>query len=43
MKVKGGRLTLRLPGEFAGLASDRLAGRLRSLARLVGRDAAFEF
>ena len=43
MKVKRGKLTLRLPGEFAGLASDRLAGRLRSLARLVGRDAAFEF
>jgi exopolyphosphatase/guanosine-5'-triphosphate,3'-diphosphate pyrophosphatase len=43
MKVKRGKLTLRLPGEFAGLASDRLAGRLRSLARLVGREATFEF
>jgi exopolyphosphatase/guanosine-5'-triphosphate,3'-diphosphate pyrophosphatase len=43
MKVKRGKLTLHLPGKFAGLASDRLAGRLRSLARLVGREPAFEF
>jgi exopolyphosphatase/guanosine-5'-triphosphate,3'-diphosphate pyrophosphatase len=43
MQVKRGRLTLTLRGDFAGLASDRLAGRLRSLARLVGRDADFEF
>jgi exopolyphosphatase/guanosine-5'-triphosphate,3'-diphosphate pyrophosphatase len=43
MKVKRGRLTLTLPRGYAGLASDRLAGRLRALARLVGRDAAFEF
>ena len=43
MQVKRGRLTLHLPGQFAGLASDRLAGRLRQLARLVGREPAFEF
>ena len=43
MKVKRGKLALYLPGKFAGLASDRLAGRLRSLARLVGREATFEF
>ncbi|HEV2628843.1 MAG TPA: exopolyphosphatase [Pseudolabrys sp.] len=43
MRVKRGRLTLHLPGQFAGLASDRLAGRLRQLARLVGREPAFEF
>jgi len=39
----GGKLTLHLPGKFAGLASERLASRLRSLARLVGREATFEF
>jgi len=40
--VKRGRLILRLPGKYAGLASDRLLGRLRQLGRLVGRDAAIE-
>ena len=34
MQVKRGRLILRLPGNYGGLASDRLAGRLRQLARL---------
>jgi hypothetical protein len=34
---------LHLPGKFAGLASDRLAGRLRQLGRLIGRDTAFAF
>ena len=43
MKVKRGKLALHLPGKYAGLASDRLAGRLRSLARLGGREATFEF
>jgi exopolyphosphatase/guanosine-5'-triphosphate,3'-diphosphate pyrophosphatase len=43
MRVKRGQLTLHLPGRFAGLASDRLASRLRQLARLVGREPAFEF
>jgi exopolyphosphatase/guanosine-5'-triphosphate,3'-diphosphate pyrophosphatase len=42
MFVKRGKLTLHLPGKYAGLASDRLVGRLRQLGRLVGRDAAIE-
>jgi exopolyphosphatase / guanosine-5'-triphosphate,3'-diphosphate pyrophosphatase len=42
MAVKRGRLILRLPGKYAGLASDRLLGRLRQLGRLVGREAAIE-
>jgi exopolyphosphatase/guanosine-5'-triphosphate,3'-diphosphate pyrophosphatase len=42
MQVKRGRLALRLPGRFASLASDRLYGRLRQLARLVGREPAIE-
>jgi len=42
MVVKRGKLTLKLPGAIMGLASDRLAGRLKQLARLVGRDAAIE-
>jgi exopolyphosphatase/guanosine-5'-triphosphate,3'-diphosphate pyrophosphatase len=42
MQVKRGRLILRLPGKYGGLASDRLAGRLRQLARLVGREPAIE-
>jgi hypothetical protein len=40
--VKKNRLTLHLPGKYAGLASDRLAGRLRQLGRLVGRESAFQ-
>jgi exopolyphosphatase / guanosine-5'-triphosphate,3'-diphosphate pyrophosphatase len=42
MQVKRGKLILHLPGKYAGLASDRLAGRLRQLGRLVGRDAMIE-
>lgn len=42
MKVKRGKLTLTLPGVYGRLASDRLASRLRQLARLVGRDPAIE-
>jgi exopolyphosphatase/guanosine-5'-triphosphate,3'-diphosphate pyrophosphatase len=42
MQVKRGKLTLKLPGASMKLASDRLAGRLRQLGRLVGRDAAIE-
>jgi len=42
MQVKKNRLTLHLPGKYAGLASDRLAGRLRQLGRLVGRESAFQ-
>ncbi len=33
------QLTLNLPPKFAALGSDRLAGRLRQLARLIGREA----
>jgi hypothetical protein len=40
--VKRGKLTLTLPGVYGRLASDRLASRLRQLARLVGRDPAIE-
>ena len=42
MQVKRGRLVLKLPGRYRRLMSDRLAGRLRQLARLVGREAAIE-
>jgi exopolyphosphatase/guanosine-5'-triphosphate,3'-diphosphate pyrophosphatase len=38
MQVKRGKLTLKLPGRYGELASDRLAGRLRQLARLIGRE-----
>jgi exopolyphosphatase / guanosine-5'-triphosphate,3'-diphosphate pyrophosphatase len=40
MTVEQGKLTLRLPGKFAALAGERVAARLKQLARLVGRDAA---
>lgn len=43
MAVKRGTLRLHLPGKYAGLASNRLAGRLRQLGRLIGRDIAFSF
>lgn len=33
-----GRLILRFPGDLAALASDRVAGRLKQLAKLLGRD-----
>jgi exopolyphosphatase/guanosine-5'-triphosphate,3'-diphosphate pyrophosphatase len=42
MQVRRGRLVLRLPGPYRRLASDRLAGRLRQLARLVGRESVIE-
>jgi exopolyphosphatase/guanosine-5'-triphosphate,3'-diphosphate pyrophosphatase len=42
LQVKRGRLVLRLPGFYGKLASDRLANRLRQLARLVGREPAIE-
>jgi exopolyphosphatase/guanosine-5'-triphosphate,3'-diphosphate pyrophosphatase len=38
MQVKRGKLVLRLPGRYVRLAHERLASRLRQLARLVGRD-----
>ncbi len=42
MQVKRGKLTLKLPGSYGKLASDRLAGRLRQLARLIGRDPSID-
>ena len=36
--VERNRLALRLPGEFAALAGERILSRLRSLARLIGRE-----
>jgi exopolyphosphatase/guanosine-5'-triphosphate,3'-diphosphate pyrophosphatase len=42
MKVKRGTLILKLPGAYSELASDRLAGRLRQLARLIGREPSIE-
>jgi len=42
MQVKRGKLILNLPGKYAKLSSDRLAGRLRQLGRLVGREAVIQ-
>ena len=38
MQVKRGKLVLTLKGKHRGLAGDRLASRLRQLARLIGRE-----
>ncbi len=38
LAVERHRLTLRLPGKFATLAGERVMNRLRSLARLIGRE-----
>jgi exopolyphosphatase/guanosine-5'-triphosphate,3'-diphosphate pyrophosphatase len=38
LRVLRGKLTLRLKGKYAPLASDRLFNRLRQLARIVGRE-----
>jgi exopolyphosphatase/guanosine-5'-triphosphate,3'-diphosphate pyrophosphatase len=38
MAVERGRLVLRLQGNYAALAGDRLHNRLRQLARLIGRE-----
>src|ERR1700691_1393868 len=38
LAVERHRLALRLPGEFAALAGERVLNRLRSLARLIGRE-----
>jgi exopolyphosphatase/guanosine-5'-triphosphate,3'-diphosphate pyrophosphatase len=38
LAIERHRLALRLPGEFAALAGDRVMNRLRSLARLIGRE-----
>jgi len=38
LAVERHRLALRLPGEFAALSGERVLNRLRSLARLIGRE-----
>jgi len=38
LRVERGRLVLRLEGEFAPLAGERVFNRLRQLARLIGRE-----
>jgi exopolyphosphatase / guanosine-5'-triphosphate,3'-diphosphate pyrophosphatase len=38
MQVARGKLTLRLPGKYAELAGERVANRLKQLARLIGRE-----
>jgi exopolyphosphatase / guanosine-5'-triphosphate,3'-diphosphate pyrophosphatase len=38
LAVERHRLALHLPGRFAALAGDRVLSRLRSLARLIGRE-----
>jgi len=38
LAIERHRLALRLPGEFAALAGERIVNRLRSLARLIGRE-----
>ncbi|WP_252511162.1 Ppx/GppA phosphatase family protein [Phreatobacter aquaticus] len=39
LSIEGRRLVLTLAGPLSGLAGDRLASRLRTLARVVGRDS----
>ena len=38
LAIERHRLALRLPGDFAALAGERVMNRLRSLARLIGRE-----
>jgi exopolyphosphatase / guanosine-5'-triphosphate,3'-diphosphate pyrophosphatase len=38
MQVEKGRLVLRLPGQFADLSGERVWNRMRTLARLIGRE-----
>ena len=42
MQVKRGKLILKMPGAYSDLASERLSGRLRQLARLIGREPVIE-
>ena len=42
MRVVRGRLVLKLAGPYAKLFTDRVSGRLRQLARLIGREAVVE-
>jgi exopolyphosphatase / guanosine-5'-triphosphate,3'-diphosphate pyrophosphatase len=38
LQVEQGRLVLRLPGKFAALAGERVANRMKTLGRLIGRE-----
>lgn len=38
LKVERGKLVLHLPGRFAALAGERVSNRMRTLARLIGRE-----
>jgi exopolyphosphatase/guanosine-5'-triphosphate,3'-diphosphate pyrophosphatase len=38
LAIERHRLALRMPGDFAALAGERVLNRLRSLARLIGRE-----
>jgi len=38
LAIERHRLALRLPGAFGALAGERVLNRLRSLARLIGRE-----
>jgi exopolyphosphatase / guanosine-5'-triphosphate,3'-diphosphate pyrophosphatase len=38
LAVERHRLALRLPGQSAALAGDRVLNRLRALGRLIGRE-----
>jgi exopolyphosphatase/guanosine-5'-triphosphate,3'-diphosphate pyrophosphatase len=42
LRVKKGRLILRLKGKYRGLAGERLFNRVRQLARLIGREPVIE-
>ncbi|MEJ2431969.1 MAG: exopolyphosphatase [Pseudolabrys sp.] len=42
LQVRRGKLVLKLPGRLSRLAHERLSNRLRSLGRLIGREAAIE-
>jgi exopolyphosphatase / guanosine-5'-triphosphate,3'-diphosphate pyrophosphatase len=36
--IDGGRLVLTIPGDLADLASERMSGRMKQLAKLLGKD-----
>jgi exopolyphosphatase/guanosine-5'-triphosphate,3'-diphosphate pyrophosphatase len=42
LKVERGKLVLKLTGDYKKLATDRVSGRVRQLARLIGREAVVE-
>lgn len=42
LKVERGKLVLKLTGGYKKLATDRVSGRVRQLARLIGREAVVE-